>query len=28
VTGPDIAIRAVAAGKQAAVGIHEYLRSK
>jgi len=28
VTGPDIAIRAVAAGKQAAFGIHEYLRSK
>ena len=28
VTGPDIAIRAVAAGKHAAVGIHEYLRSK
>jgi len=28
VTGPDIAIRAIAAGKRAAVGIHEYLRSK
>jgi NADPH-dependent glutamate synthase beta subunit-like oxidoreductase/NAD-dependent dihydropyrimidine dehydrogenase PreA subunit len=28
VTGPDIAIRAVAAGKRAALGIHEYLRSK
>ena len=28
VTGPDIAIRAVAAGKRAAAGIHEYLRSK
>jgi len=28
VTGPDIAIRAVAAGKKAATGIHEYLRSK
>ena len=28
VTGPDIAIRAVAAGKKAAEGIHEYLRSK
>jgi NADPH-dependent glutamate synthase beta subunit-like oxidoreductase/NAD-dependent dihydropyrimidine dehydrogenase PreA subunit len=28
VTGPDIAIRAVAGGKRAAVGIHEYLRSK
>jgi heterodisulfide reductase subunit A len=27
VTGPDIAIRAVAAGKKAALGIHEYLRS-
>jgi NADPH-dependent glutamate synthase beta subunit-like oxidoreductase/NAD-dependent dihydropyrimidine dehydrogenase PreA subunit len=28
VTGPDIAIRAIAGGKRAAVGIHEYLRSK
>jgi NADPH-dependent glutamate synthase beta subunit-like oxidoreductase len=28
VTGPNIAIRAVAAGKKAATGIHEYLRSK
>ena len=28
VTGPDIAIRAVAGGKRAAAGIHEYLRSK
>jgi len=28
VTGPDIAIRAVAAGKRAADGIHTYLRSK
>jgi len=28
VSGPDIAIRAVAGGKNAAVGIHEYLRSK
>jgi len=28
VTGPDIAIRAVAAGKRAAEGIHSYLRSK
>lgn len=28
VTGPDIAIRAVAAGKKAADGIHTYLRSK
>ncbi len=28
VTGPDIAIRAVAAGKRAADGIHLYLRSK
>jgi NADPH-dependent glutamate synthase beta subunit-like oxidoreductase/NAD-dependent dihydropyrimidine dehydrogenase PreA subunit len=28
VTGPDIAIRAVAAGKRAATGIHDYLRSK
>ncbi|MEE8553493.1 MAG: FAD-dependent oxidoreductase [Desulfobacterales bacterium] len=28
VTGPDIAIRAIAGGKQAAVGIHTYLRSK
>jgi NADPH-dependent glutamate synthase beta subunit-like oxidoreductase/NAD-dependent dihydropyrimidine dehydrogenase PreA subunit len=28
VTGPDIAIRAVAGGKRAALGIHEYLRSK
>ena len=27
-SGPDIAIRAVAAGKRAAEGIHEYLRSK
>jgi NADPH-dependent glutamate synthase beta subunit-like oxidoreductase/NAD-dependent dihydropyrimidine dehydrogenase PreA subunit len=27
-TGPDIAIRAVAGGKRAAAGIHEYLRSK
>jgi len=28
VTGPDIAIRAVAGGKRAAAGIHAYLRSK
>ena len=28
VSGPDIAIRAVAGGKNAATGIHEYLRSK
>lgn len=28
VTGPNIAIRAVAGGKRAAQGIHEYLRSK
>jgi NADPH-dependent glutamate synthase beta subunit-like oxidoreductase/NAD-dependent dihydropyrimidine dehydrogenase PreA subunit len=28
VSGPDIAIRAVAGGKRAALGIHEYLRSK
>jgi heterodisulfide reductase subunit A len=28
ITGPDIAIRAIAGGKKAAVGIHEYLRSK
>ncbi len=28
VTGPDIAIRAVAAGKRAALGIHQYLRSR
>lgn len=28
VTGPDIAIRAVAGGKRAAEGIHQYLRSK
>lgn len=28
VSGPDIAIRAVAAGKKAAFGIHEYLRSR
>jgi heterodisulfide reductase subunit A len=28
ITGPDIAIRAIAGGKRAAVGIHEYLRSK
>jgi heterodisulfide reductase subunit A len=28
VTGPDIAIGAVAAGKRAALGIHEYLRSR
>ncbi|MDY6972380.1 MAG: FAD-dependent oxidoreductase [Thermodesulfobacteriota bacterium] len=28
VTGPDIAIRAVAGGKKAAEGIHAYLRSK
>jgi len=27
-SGPDIAIRAIAGGKQAAVGIHNYLRSK
>jgi heterodisulfide reductase subunit A len=27
-SGPDIAIRAIANGKQAAVGIHNYLRSK
>lgn len=28
VTGPDIAIRAIAGGKRAALGIHDYLRSK
>lgn len=28
VSGPNIAIRAVAAGKRAALGIHDYLRSK
>jgi NADPH-dependent glutamate synthase beta subunit-like oxidoreductase len=28
VTGPGIAIGAIAAGKKAATGIHEYLRSK
>ena len=28
VSGPDIAIRAVAGGKRAALGIHDYLRSK
>lgn len=28
ITGPDIAIRAIAGGKRAATGIHEYLRSK
>ncbi len=28
VSGPDIAIRAIAGGKRAAVGIHQYLRSK
>jgi heterodisulfide reductase subunit A len=28
VTGPDIAIRAVGAGKAGALGIHDYLRSK
>jgi NADPH-dependent glutamate synthase beta subunit-like oxidoreductase len=28
VTGPDIAIRAVAGGKRAAQGIHSYLRSR
>ncbi len=28
VTGPDIAIRAIAGGKKAAQGIHKYLRSK
>ena len=28
VTGPDIAIRAVAGGKRAALGIHKYLRSR
>ena len=28
VTGPDIAIRAIAGGKQGALGIHQYLRSK
>jgi NADPH-dependent glutamate synthase beta subunit-like oxidoreductase len=28
VTGPDIAIRAVAGGKKAAKGIHSYLRSR
>jgi heterodisulfide reductase subunit A len=28
VSGPDIAIRAIAGGKKAALGIHEYLRSK
>ena len=27
-TGPDIAIQAVAGGRTAAKGIHEYLRSK
>lgn len=28
VTGPDIAIRAVAAGKRGALGIHGYLQSR
>ena len=28
VSGPDIAIRAVAAGKKGALGIHDYLRSR
>ena len=28
VTGPDIAIRAIAGGKNAAEGIHDYLRSR
>ena len=28
VSGPDIAIRAVAGGKRAATGIHQYLRSR
>jgi len=28
VSGPNIAIRAIAAGKRAALGIHDYLRSK
>jgi heterodisulfide reductase subunit A len=28
VSGPDIAIRAIAGGKKAALGIHKYLRSK
>jgi heterodisulfide reductase subunit A len=28
VTGPDIAIRAIAAGKRGALGIHQYLRSR
>jgi NADPH-dependent glutamate synthase beta subunit-like oxidoreductase len=28
VTGPDIAIRAIAAGKKGAQGIHHYLRSR
>jgi heterodisulfide reductase subunit A len=28
VTGPNIAIRAIAGGKRAALGIHDYLRSK
>jgi len=28
VTGPDIAIRAVAGGKKAAKGIHSYLRRR
>ena len=28
VSGPDIAIRAIAGGKRAAMGIHQYLRSK
>ncbi len=28
VTGPDIAIQAIAGGKKAALGIHQYLRSK
>jgi heterodisulfide reductase subunit A len=28
VSGPDIAIRAIAGGKKGALGIHEYLRSR
>jgi len=28
VSGPDIAIRAIAGGKRAAEGIHQYLRSR
>jgi NADPH-dependent glutamate synthase beta subunit-like oxidoreductase len=28
VSGPDIAIRAIAGGKKGASGIHEYLRSR